>query len=59
MRLSNSCFLAGSDELITKQVHQMESGLKKLKSEVERHKKPQNAGDKFALRMNVSSPASE
>ena len=37
----------------------MESGLKKLKSEIERHKKPQNAGDKFALRMNVSSPASE
>ena len=47
-------YFIGSDELISKQVHQMESGLKKLKGEVERHKKPQDSGDKFASRMTVS-----
>lgn len=31
----------------------MESGLKKLKLEIEKHKKPSDRGDKFAERMEV------
>lgn len=49
-----TAFHLGSDEVITKQVHQMEAGLNKVKTEIERHKKPQDSGDKFAARMNVS-----
>lgn len=32
----------------------METGLNKVKTEIERHKKPQSGDDKFAVRMTVS-----
>ena len=44
----------GSDEIIIKQLKQMESGLNKVKTELKNLKTPQSSEDKFFARMDVN-----
>lgn len=46
--------LVGSDEIILKQLKQMETGLNKIKTELKNLKTPQNSDDKFFEKMEVS-----
>ena len=47
------CTNVGSDEIIMKQLRQMESGLNKIKTELKNLKNPQGSEDKFFARMEV------
>ena len=46
--------MSGSDEIMQKQLKQMEAGLSKIKTEIDKNKKPQDSTDKFSARMEVS-----